>query len=313
MKKRVILFFCVAFVLLALPIGFSFASEECEHTYVDDNDCSTPVVCQKCNETVVLAKEHNFSNVLSYSLEKDETGKDNFFKVGTKKVRCSNEKCYSEKTMNVQPFISTLGYAIKEDSYNVTNKDGSVSVKTEATIISTYLFNTTEIEKYAALNNVQIKYGMFVYKKFDLVNAIMCEDCKYLFDGTAIVPVEIGNGQIGYEKVKMEWKDIPSTYKCPQCDAPKSSFSIKSISPFNADTAKFHNNVYIPNKGEAGKINDLSIMKIGKENYNAELVIAGYILIGNKFYYVQNNKLINDYNDLVSVTCDKILEKINKK
>lgn len=313
MRKRIIIFFCVSLLLLALPVGFSFATEECDHDCVDDTDCTTPVVCTKCNETVVEAKEHNFSTTLSYTLQKTEDGMDDFFVAGTKRVRCSNSKCYTETTMEVQPFVTALGYSLKEDTYNVTNKDGSVSEKTEATIISTFLFNTTEIEEYAKLKKQQILYGTFLYRKDALTKGIVCKECNFLYDGVITVAVTDDDGSIEYEQVKTAWKDVPDTYTCPDCGAAKSVFYEILESPINGSTGRFHQNVYLPNKGEAGRINDISIMKIDEGNYNAELIISAYVIIGNSLYYVQNNKFIGSYMDLVSVTCDKILEQLNEQ
>ena len=313
MKKRIVLFFCVALVLLALPIGFIFAGEECEHIIIDDNDCSTPVICSKCEKTVVAAKEHDFSTVISYELPKDANGKDDFFSEGIKHVKCSNEKCSFKSTISVQPFVSTLGYAIKEDTFEVTNKDGSISEKTEATIISTFLFNTTEIEEYAKLNGNKLSFGTFIYKKFDLVKGVVCGNCEFLYDNMITVGVEQDDGSIEYERVKTQWKDVPETYKCPQCNADKSSFYLVNESPLDIKTGKFNKNIYFPNNGEIGRITDLSIMKIDESNYNAELVIAAYLIIDNDLYYVQNNKIFEDYNELVSVTCDKILDELNQK
>lgn len=304
MKKRVILFFCVAIVLLALPIGFCFASEECEHNLIDDNDCSTPVVCTKCNETVIPAKEHDYSTTISFSLPKDENGRDNFFVASTKRVRCSNEKCYSEKNIIIQPFISSLGYAIKENVYEVANKEGIITQKKDATIISTYIFNTAEINEYAKLNKKEISYGTFVYKKYDLVQAIACGECSFFYQGNAKI-------QVGQKE--LYWKDVPDSHTCPKCGAAKSSFYLVNMPPYDEKAGKFNQNIFFSNQGAAGRITDLSIMKISEDNYNSELVIVSYILIGTKLYYIQNDKIIDDHNEFVSVSCNKILEALNKK
>lgn len=304
MKKRVILFFCVAILLLALPIGFCFASEECDHKLIDDNDCSTPVICTKCNETVIPAQEHDYSTTISFSMPKDEKGRDNFFVASTKRVRCSHEKCYSEKDVTIQPFVSSLGYAIKENVYDVTNKDGSISKKKDATIISTYIFNTAEIDEYAKLNKKEISFGTFVYKKYDLVKAIACGECSFFYEGNAKI-------EVGQEK--LAWKDVPDSHTCPKCGASKSSFYLVTMPPYDSTTEKFNPNIFFSNQGNSGRITDLSIMKINESNYNAELVIASYFLIGTKLYYMQNDRIVDDHNEFVTVSCDKILEKLNQK
>ncbi len=312
MKKRIIIFFSIAIILLALPVGFAFASEECDHVYTDDNDCTTQVVCSKCNEVVIEALEHDFKATLSYTFNEDESGEESYLLGGYKTARCKHKGCQKTDNITLQPFIFHLGYSIKEDSFIVTNKDGTKDTKTTATVISTFLFNVTEIEEYASFRAKKFEYGTFVYKKDSLILARICSGCNYLYDGTILVSETQDDETEELKYVKTQWKDVPSTYKCPKCNASKDAFYEEAEPPISPDTGRFHKNVYLPNGGEAGRINDISIMNIGEADYNAELVIAAYFALDGKAFYVQSNKIITDYKDLVPVTCDKILEKLEE-
>lgn len=303
MKKRIILFFIVMIVLLAVPIGFSFASEECNHTYTDDNDCSTPTYCTTCNKIVLEAKEHNYKKSLSYTFNKDEDGKENFLLGGTRTVQCTNTGCKCKATENVQPFITALGYSIKE--YTSTSIDGE-ETSNFASIISTYFFNNSAIEDYAKLYNESITYNVILYSQ-DRLSNVNCSKCGYKYDGTYKHTDDKGKTTI----VTSTWNNLPDTYTCPHCDAPKSSFEKVLEAPIS-NQGKLHENALLPNE-IAGKITDIAIKNIPYENYNDNIVITAFIIVGNDIYYVQSDKLISDHNEIVPITCNKILEKLNQK
>ncbi len=304
MKKRFILFFIVMIVLLAVPVGFSFASEECNHTYTDDNDCSTPTYCTICNKIVLEEKEHNYTKSLSYTFNKDENGKENFLLGGTRVVQCSNTGCNSQITEDVQPFINSLGYSIKE--YTTTSDDGLQESTNNASIISTYFFNITAIEDYAKLYKENITYNIILYSQ-DRLTTIYCPKCNFAYNGKYTQVDD--NGQISI--IDSSWNDLPDTYTCPHCNEPKSSFKKEFAEPISKQ-GRLHENALLPNE-VAGKITDIAIKNIPYANYDDNIVITAFIIVGNNIYYVQSDKLISDHNEIVPVTCNKILEKLNQK
>lgn len=304
MKKRVILFFIVMIVLLAVPIGFSFASEECNHIYTDDNDCSTPAYCTTCNEIVLEAQEHNYTKSISYTFNKDENGKENFLLGGTRLVKCTNKGCNCETTENVQPFITAHGYSIKE--YQSSNNIGTQEESNVATIISTYFFNISAIEDYSKLYNENITYNVILYSQ-DRLTTVFCSKCNYVYNGTYIQVDDKGQTTT----IQSAWNKIPDTYTCPRCNSPKSSFE-KEFAPPISKQGRLHENALLPNE-VAGKITDIAIKNIPFSNYDDSIVITAFIIVGNDIYYVQSDKLVSDHNEIVAVTCNKILEKLNQK
>lgn len=305
MKKRVIIFFTAMIILLALPVCFIFADEECNHQYSDDGDCTTSALCTVCNDVVVLENEHNYSTTVSYSFEQDENGNDKFLSEGTRTLKCSNNGCTSETVEAVQPFVSHLGYSIKENTYAITGNDGSVEQVTAATIISTFFFNTTVIDDYAKINNLDITYGTILYLQ-DLLTHNVCGVCDYEYDGKMTVTIK-ENGKEYTEKVETDWKDVPDTYVCPKCGASKSEF-YDDIEPPISSTGRLHQSVFMPSGSTVGRINDIAIKNIYNDDYNEKIVFAAFMIIENEIYYIQSDKLISDHNEIVPVTCNKILE-----
>ena len=305
MKKRVILFFIVMIVLLALPIGFSFASEECDHTYTDDNDCSTPAYCTTCNKIALEAQEHNYDKSISYTFNKDEDGAENFLLGGTRLVKCSNTGCTAETTEDVQPFISSLGYSIKEYESSITNDDGTETPTNVASIISTYFFNISAIEDYAKLYQQNITYNVILYSQ-DRLSTIYCSNCNFRYEGSYTVV----DDKEKTTTINSSWNNLPDTYVCPKCNTPKSAFNVELDEPISKQ-GRLHENALLPNE-VAGKITDIAIKNIPTANYNDNIVITAFIIVGNNIYYAQSENLISDHNEIVPVTCKKILEKLNQ-
>lgn len=297
-------------VLLALPICFIFADEECDHQYSDDGDCTTPVVCTVCNDVIVLEAEHNYNKTISYSFEERESTiedsvlKDNIAASGTRRVKCSNEGCTSETVQDIQPLVSALGYSIKENTYAITDVDGSVEQVTVATIISTYFFNTSIIDDYAKHYNLDITYGTILYLQ-DLLTENICGSCEYKYNGKMPV-IKTENGKQYTVLVDAEWKDVPSTYICPNCGASKSEF-YDDIEPPISSTGRLHQSVIMPSDSNA-RITDIAIKNIHENDYNEKIVITSFMIIENEIFYIQSGKVIDNYKDIVPVTCSKILE-----
>ena len=310
MKKRVIIFFCAMIVLLTLPICFIFADEECNHTYSDDGDCTTPVTCTVCNDVIILETEHDYSTTLSYTFNKDEDGTENFLLGGTRRVKCSNDNCSSEIDEDVQPFISPLGYSIKEDTYTTEDYEGNIEETTSASIISTYFFNVSAIEDYAKCYNLDITYSTILYLQ-DLLSEYVCGECDYEYDGKIPV-IKVMGGKEYTELVETDWKDVPETYVCPECGAAKSSFFEDKAPPIS-ETGRLHQSVLMPSEAAVGRINDIAIKHIYREDYNEAIVITAFMIIENDIYYIQSDKLISDHTEIVGVTCNKIFEKLAEK
>ncbi len=145
MKKKVIIFSIILIIALSIPLCFAFASEECEHQYKDDGDCTTPATCSLCGEVAYVKESHSFDKISSYTFENS-----NLLLGGKKTVKCSNKGCVCKEEQEVLPFVDPLGYAIKQE-------DGI------STLIASYAFNATEIDSFSKLSASSIEYGVICY------------------------------------------------------------------------------------------------------------------------------------------------------
>lgn len=165
MKKRVLVFGIIFALILSISVYFSFAEKTCEHHYIDDGDCTTPAYCSLCNKVMYVQAEHSYENIVSYDLIDG-----NMMLGGDKAVKCSNTGCSSTITTEVLPFITPLGYSIKQ-----IDKNGAML----ATLISSYIFNASEMDSFAEVYGKEIEYGIVCF-----VPSRMGNDPPILPDGT---------------------------------------------------------------------------------------------------------------------------------
>ena len=165
MKKRILIFSLVISFILSISICLSYAAQPCEHQYKDDGNCTSPCYCLICDKALYVQPEHSYENTISYDLEDG-----NFLLGGQKIKKCSNTGCESTITCDVLPFISPLGYSVKE---SIVNKE------TAATLISSYIFNGSEIDTFTDVYGKQVEYGIVCY-----IPSRMGEDQPILPDGT---------------------------------------------------------------------------------------------------------------------------------
>lgn len=147
MKKRVLTLCLIALLSLSLFVPLAFAESECEHTYTDDGDCTTPAACALCGQIVYLEASHNFDKDVSISYKDG-----NFLSSGEKSATCSNKGCTKAINQKAKPLISSLGYSIREFE------------KADCTYYSlttSYIFNSNEIKSYA--NGKAYEYGIICY------------------------------------------------------------------------------------------------------------------------------------------------------
>ena len=166
MKKRILIFTIVASFILVISMCLSYAAQPCEHQYKDDGNCTSPCYCMLCNKVLYVQPEHAYENTISYDLENG-----NFLLGGQKTKKCSNTGCEAATTYEVLPFITPLGYSVKE---SISDKE------TTATLISSYIFNGSEIDTFAEVYSKKVEYGIVCY-----IPSRMGNDQPILPDGTA--------------------------------------------------------------------------------------------------------------------------------
>ena len=111
------------------------------HDYADDGDCTTDVICARCNDVIVPAYDsHNNSVQISYS--------NGYHNVGSKITGCTNEGCTYNTTEELEALFTCLGYSARE------NGDSGIAVG--------YLVNSTAISEYTEVTGKTVKYGVFV-------------------------------------------------------------------------------------------------------------------------------------------------------
>ncbi|MBO5379753.1 MAG: hypothetical protein J6A90_05440 [Clostridia bacterium] len=170
MKKRVLIL-CLTLVLsLSLFVPLAFADSECEHSYTDDGDCTTPLVCSLCDKIIYVQTSHNFDKTESYSY-----ADGNFLSEGKKTVACTNSGCTTTKELDVKPLVDSLGYSIREYQKNDS---------TYYSLATSYIFNAKEIKAYANSLGKEYEYGIMCYIPNDLGN-----DPPINSDGTPDVTV----------------------------------------------------------------------------------------------------------------------------
>lgn len=238
MKKRVLIFSLVFALTLVLFVPFAFAEAECEHSFSDDGDCTTPAVCTICNEATYVCDSHKFDKATSYSYNNES-----FISSGTKTVACSNSGCTQATEENARELIDSLGYSIREYVRNDC---------TYYSLATSYIFNSKEIKSYAQSLGVDYEYGIICYLS-DL----------------------IGNDE-------------------PIDGEGDADVTVLKINYTGADSVR-----------------DLTLPSIIDDSANDEFVFAAYLKLGSDVYYVQSDKIFTNYKELTSVTCNRVLDKLN--
>lgn len=124
------------------------------HTFTDDGDCTTPVICTTCGEIITEAKtEHDYAFV------------DPSFILGggAYNLKCTNlnNKCTATIEKETNPLLIPFGYSVNEK----TSENGEVL----ATITTSFQFNAGEILEYAKYlsknytQKIYYEYGIIVY------------------------------------------------------------------------------------------------------------------------------------------------------
>ncbi|MBQ7760911.1 MAG: hypothetical protein IJ400_02535 [Clostridia bacterium] len=127
-------------VLLAISIG---ASENCEHTNaLDDNDCTTELICPDCSKTIKEKTSHDY-----YITE--ITPNENGVQFGlTKHSACSNEGCLATLVTSQDKYVELIGYSA----------GGS-------TLTATYGIDFDILTTYALKNDIYCSFGLVAGSK----------------------------------------------------------------------------------------------------------------------------------------------------
>lgn len=124
------------------------------HTYTDDGDCKTALICDECGEVLIEANTtHKYTTVQEYSFVNDDINMG-----GVRTVSCSNYGCSCVTKQPFEPFVKALGYSVAEFESSKS-----------ATITASYIFNAQDLIDYSdylsQVNNKRIKfeYGILIY------------------------------------------------------------------------------------------------------------------------------------------------------
>ncbi|MBO5338297.1 MAG: hypothetical protein J6A96_01205 [Clostridia bacterium] len=175
-------------------------------------------------------------------------------------------------------FSGSLSYNLRNDDFLqggirtafCTNEGcNGVAVLDVKPFIESYGYSITEYEKTATITS------SYAFNNSEIVYYL-----NYLND-TLDKDVDIEYGIIGYIKRMVKTEPIKQ-------NGYSASYVIK------AELSNFSG------------INDFSIPGIGTDFYDEEIIICAYIKIGNDIYYVQGNKIVTDYTELVSVTANRL-------
>lgn len=125
-----------------------------EHTYTDDDNCTTALYCDECGELLLKAQStHNYTIPTNYYFVDD-----NINMGGVRTVACSNTECKVETEESFDQFIKALGYSVTE--FESTQN---------ATITASFVFNAQDLIDYsdylseAKGKRVKFEYGILIY------------------------------------------------------------------------------------------------------------------------------------------------------
>ncbi len=149
MKKRALIFGLIFVLTLSLFVPLAFAEAECEHSYTDDGDCTTPADCTLCGQDAFVEASHSFDKTVSYSYNDG-----NFLSSGKKTLACSNKGCTKTEDANADALVDSLGYSIREYQKNDY---------TYYSLATSYIFSANEIKAYAESLGKDYEYGIICY------------------------------------------------------------------------------------------------------------------------------------------------------
>ena len=139
------------------------------HVTTDDGDCTTPEICQKCQNTVVKANEsHNLITSITY-----ENG---FMSTGEKAEKCAC--CDYKSAVTAEALFTTKGYSTP------SNGRGELAVCFDV--------NKLAVSEYEKVNNDQLQYGVF---------AILYDKIKddNILDADGAISSEVSDGYVSFE------------------------------------------------------------------------------------------------------------------
>lgn len=124
-----------------------------QHTYTDDFNCETELVCDTCKNVIISAMSHTLSVDIIYA-----NGYDN---VGAKTTCCIRENCKYNETIEVCAIFTCVGYSAPENGRN------GIAVG--------YMVNNEALKEYTKITGKTVKYGVFAVSQENL-------DGKEIFD-----------------------------------------------------------------------------------------------------------------------------------
>ena len=109
------------------------------HTYEDDFNCATPLVCSACDAILAEATEHNLQKSIAY--------KNGYLSSGIKNEKCLNEGCQYEAELIAPAIFTTNGYSIPEDGR------GQIAI--------CFAVNKDALYEYESVMREELTYGVF--------------------------------------------------------------------------------------------------------------------------------------------------------
>ncbi len=107
------------------------------HNIEDDGDCTTAVICSRCEKTIIEAKKnHDLSTAITYS---------SFMLEGEKAENCA--VCDYKVSSSLSPIFTTKGYSVPE------NGDGELAIS--------FAVDKEALAEYEYYNSESLKYGAF--------------------------------------------------------------------------------------------------------------------------------------------------------
>jgi len=126
------------------------------HTYDDDFNCETSLICSACDATLAEAIKHNLEVSISYN--------NGYLNNGIKHEKCLNDGCNYDAELVAPAILTTNGYSIPEDGR------GQIAI--------CFVVNKEALNDYEGVMSEKLTYGVFAIAYNNIDEGEILENAK---------------------------------------------------------------------------------------------------------------------------------------
>ena len=186
------------------------------HDAVEDGDCTTPLICTRCNAVLEAASAHDNQTVVEYPL--------GYMKEGYVRTGCTKCSAYEEKALNA--LFACQGYSAPENG-----ADG---------IAIGFIVNSAAIIDYEKATNKTVSYGVFAAIKDRLNGGDVFEngeanECAIVVDMTIYATAAFEIKIVGFETDSQKTAQIAMGAYVAVTDGENTEYSYMQVGTPNAN------------------------------------------------------------------------------